>query len=175
VAQGYFDDETATREVFGARLDDGTGPFVRTGDLGCFTSTGGLCITGRKKDLIIVRGINHHPHDIEATVEAASRAVRPGCSAAFGVERALGEEVVVVAEHDGSDDDWASGVETIRAAVSEDHDVALLAVVFIPPGHIPKTASGKVRRSETKRLYEGRALEQLYEWTRAGDERTVLS
>src|SRR5262249_45027149 len=95
VADGYWGDPTETAAAFEARLDDGTGPFLRSGDVG-FVRGGELYVTGRLKERIVVRGRNLHPQDVEVTVEAADPSVRPGRVAAFGVE-ADGEERLVVA------------------------------------------------------------------------------
>ncbi|PYQ61978.1 MAG: hypothetical protein DMF53_14145, partial [Acidobacteria bacterium] len=95
VAQGYWRRPEETERTFGARLAGGEGPFLRTGDLG-FVADGELFVTGRLKDLIILRGRNHYPQDIELTVERSHPALRPGCGAAFAVERE-GEERLVVA------------------------------------------------------------------------------
>ncbi len=98
VAQGYWDKPQLSRETFQAHLSgDGEGPFLRTGDLG-FLYRGELFITGRLKDLIIIRGRNHYPQDIEQTVENCHPALRVGCSAAFSVEINGEEKLVVTAE-----------------------------------------------------------------------------
>src|SRR5262249_28759517 len=86
VAQGYWNRQAETEETFHAYLlDTGDGPFLRTGDLG-FQQDGELFVTGRLKDLIIIRGRNYYPQDIERTVEECDAALRPGCGAAFSVE-----------------------------------------------------------------------------------------
>ena len=88
VAQGYWGRPEETAATFGARLAgdaEGT-PFLRTGDLGFFLD-GELYVSGRLKDLIILRGRNHYPQDIELTVERSHPALRPGCGAAFSVDR----------------------------------------------------------------------------------------
>jgi acyl-CoA synthetase (AMP-forming)/AMP-acid ligase II len=97
VAQGYWANPAGTGAVFGGRLAGEGGPFLRTGDLG-FLHDGELFITGRLKDLIIVDGRNHYPQDVEWTVERSHPALRPGCGAAFAVERDNAERLVVVHE-----------------------------------------------------------------------------
>src|SRR5436305_8787057 len=99
VAQGYWERPEETAATFGARLANGAGPFLRTGDLG-FVSEGELFLTGRAKDLIILRGRNHYPQDIELTAERAHGALRPGCGAAFSIEEEHEERLVVVWEVD---------------------------------------------------------------------------
>ncbi|MFP2934857.1 AMP-binding protein, partial [Pyxidicoccus sp. 3LG] len=85
VAQGYWQRPYESQSVFEARTAQGDGPFLRTGDLG-FLDAGELYVTGRRKDLLILRGRNLYPHDLEATVEGSHPALRPGCGAAFSVE-----------------------------------------------------------------------------------------
>jgi acyl-CoA synthetase (AMP-forming)/AMP-acid ligase II len=96
-ARGYFGNAEETERIFQARTTDGDGPFMRTGDLG-FMEGGDVFVTGRLKDLVIVRGENHYPQDIEYAAMDAHAAVRPGCCAAFSVAAEGGEIVVVVAE-----------------------------------------------------------------------------
>lgn len=169
VARGYWHREEDTRAVFGAELPDGSGPFLRTGDLGCFTPKGGLCIVGRKKDIVIVRGQNYYPHDVEATVEAADARLRPGCSAVFGVDVDGSDSLVVVAECDGrvttGDVRWNDVVAAVRSAVGEEHEVAIQTVCLIASGKIPKTASGKVQRAAAKRMYLAGEFEPLHTWS----------
>ncbi len=96
VAQGYWQKPAATAQTFEAYLaDSGEGPFLRTGDLGCLRD-GDLLITGRLKDMMVIRGGNYYPQDIEETVEQSHAALRPGCGAAFSVEVEGEERLVVV-------------------------------------------------------------------------------
>ncbi|HEX4416980.1 MAG TPA: fatty acyl-AMP ligase, partial [Kofleriaceae bacterium] len=88
VARGYHGRDDDTRETFCARIT-GDGPFLRTGDLG-FVQRGELFVTGRRKDLIIVRGLNHYPQDLELTVEGCDPRLRRGCGVAFAVEAGAG-------------------------------------------------------------------------------------
>jgi acyl-CoA synthetase (AMP-forming)/AMP-acid ligase II/aryl carrier-like protein len=147
VAQGYWNRPTETRVTFQADVaDTGEGPFLRTGDLG-FVEDGELFVTGRQKDLIIIRGRNHYPQDIELTVEKAHPALRPSYVAAFSVEVAEEERLVVVQEvkrHHRSGGDEV--VAAIRQAVAEHHDLHVHAVALIRTGTIPKTSSGKIQR-----------------------------
>jgi acyl-CoA synthetase (AMP-forming)/AMP-acid ligase II len=97
VTQGYWQKPRETEATFAARTAAGEGPYLRSGDLG-FVHEGELFITGRIKDLIIVRGRNHYPQDIEQTVEASYPSIRRGCSAAFSIHAEGEERLVVVAE-----------------------------------------------------------------------------
>ena len=148
VAQGYWNQEKLTQDVFHARLaDTGEGPFLRTGDLG-FVQEGELFITGRMKDLIIIRGRNHYPQDIEFTVQECHEAVRTSNGAAFSVEVDGEEKLVVVQEvlrshRKGNHDEV---ITSIRRAIAEAHQLQVHAVVLIKPASISKTSSGKVQR-----------------------------
>lgn len=148
VARGYWRNAEQTDQVFGARTATGAGPFLRTGDLG-FLHEGQLVITGRSKDLIIVRGRNHYPQDIEEAAEQADPALRPGCTAAFAVEPDDGDaELVVVLEvrRQHLDVDVAAIAARVRALVAEGHELQVRSVVLLHPGGMPKTSSGKVQR-----------------------------
>ncbi|MHC1745064.1 MAG: aminotransferase class I/II-fold pyridoxal phosphate-dependent enzyme [Syntrophobacteraceae bacterium] len=149
VAQGYWRSPEETRARFRARLaDTGEGPFLRTGDLGFLDDTE-LFVTGRLKDLIIIRGRNHYPQDIEFTVETSHPALRIGCGAAFSVDVEDEERLVVVHEVERSHLRSLKADEVtdaIRQAVSEQHELQAYAVVLIKPFSIPKTSSGKVQR-----------------------------
>src|SRR5215217_1217279 len=156
VAQGYWGRPEETKHAFRAYLaDTGEGPFLRTGDLG-FLHDGELFVTGRLKDLIIVRGRNHYPHDIEQTVEQSHAALRPGGCAAFSVQADEGEQLVVVQELERryvTSADMGEVVASIRRAVAEHHELQVHAVVLIKTGSIPKTSSGKIQRGATRAAY----------------------
>jgi len=147
VAQGYWNRHDATVHTFEAVIaESGDGPFLRTGDLGVMKG-GELFVVGRLKDLIIIRGRNHYPHDIETTVQAVHPSLRAGGGAAFSVEVEDDERLVVVQElggHAGLDVDAL--MADIRQAVTEQHEVQVHAVVLIKQGTLPKTSSGKVQR-----------------------------
>ena len=159
VAGGYWQRDDVTDEVFDAHLQSGKGPFLRTGDLGIFDGET-VAITGRLKDLIVIRGANHYPQDIEATVEHVSDAIRPGCGAAFSVtEQDSGEQLVVVQEVNPQDvDDPKRLLERIEGAITETHQLVPRDVVLIEPRTIRKTSSGKIQRFATKECYEAGEL-----------------
>ncbi len=147
IAQGYWNRPEETEQTFRAYMaDTGEGPFLRTGDLG-FLKDGELFVSGRLKDLIIIRGQNHYPQDIERTVEQSYRQIRPGCCAAFSVEITGEERLVVMAEveryYRNLDIDRVVGA--IRQSVVEHHDLQVYAVLLLKPGSIPKTTSGKIQ------------------------------
>jgi amino acid adenylation domain-containing protein len=148
VAQGYWCRAEATTQTFRAYItgtDDG--PYLRTGDLG-FVKDGELFITGRLKDLVIIRGRNHYPQDIELTVEQSHPALRPSAGAAFAVEIEGEERLVVVqeVERQHRKTDLGAVIAAIRRAVAEHHEIPVYGVVLIKPGSIPKTSSGKIQR-----------------------------
>jgi acyl carrier protein len=161
VAQGYWDRPEETKHAFRAYLaDTGEGPFLRTGDLG-FLHHGELFVTGRLKDLIIIRGRNHYPQDIEHTVEQSHVALRPGGCAAFSVETDEGEQLAIVQELERRflrSADVGEVAASIRRAVAEHHELQVHAVVLIRTGSIPKTSSGKIQRRATRAAYLGGTL-----------------
>ncbi|TDB91907.1 fatty acyl-AMP ligase [Actinomadura sp. KC216] len=168
VADGYWARPDRDAEVFGARLADGTGPWLRTGDLG-FQRDGELFITGRRKDLIIVDGRNHYPDDIEATIMESPAATALGRAAAFAVDSGDDESLVVVAEvHPAKARAGALTVESIERAVRErvaaHHGLATGTVVLTRPGAIPRTSSGKVRRGSCRDLFLSGGLPAL-DWS----------
>jgi acyl-CoA synthetase (AMP-forming)/AMP-acid ligase II len=137
VMQGYFGNPDATREA----LIDG---WLDTGDLG-FVDGGELFVSGRAKDLVILRGVNHAPQEFEDALDGVD-GVRPGCTAAVGVPTAEGEELVLLVETDGDAD-----AEWIRGRVIERTGIRPSEVHLLPPGTLPRTSSGKLRRSEALR------------------------
>lgn len=161
VAKGYWGRTEETERAFGARLaDTGEGPFLRTGDLG-FLHDGELFVTGRLKDLVIIRGRNHYPQDIEQTVEQSHVALLSGGCAAFSVETGEGERLVVVQELERRymrSADLGEVVSAIRGAVAENHELQAHAVVLIRTGSIPKTSSGKIQRRATREAYSNDTL-----------------
>ncbi|HEV8241012.1 MAG TPA: amino acid adenylation domain-containing protein [Thermoanaerobaculia bacterium] len=165
VAHGYWGRPDESEATFAARLAGGDGPFLRTGDLG-FLHGGELFVTGRRKDLIIVRGRNLYPQDVERTVEACHPALRSAAGAAFAVEVAGEERLVVVHELARSQRRAPAEevVAAVRAAVGAEHDVAVHAVALLKPGTLPKTSSGKVRRRATRDLFLAGELETLGGW-----------
>ncbi len=158
VSAGYWNQPEATKEICQATLS-GKGPYLRTGDLG-FLQDGELFITGRLKDLIIIRGQNYYPQDIELSVEQCHAALRPGCGAAFSVAVDGEERLVVMQEIDPRQQFEATAViDTIRQAVSSQHGLQLYAVALIKARTIPKTSSGKIQRYACRQAYLADELE----------------
>jgi acyl-CoA synthetase (AMP-forming)/AMP-acid ligase II/acyl carrier protein len=163
VGQGYWKKPAETEQTFRAYIaDTGEGPFLRTGDLG-FIRDDELFIAGRLKDLIIIRGGNHYPQDIELTVEQSHSALRPGCGAAFSVEIGGEERLVVVQEVDDRKPlDMDEIIRAIRQSVAESHELQLYAAILIRPGTISKTSSGKIQRSACRKEFLEDKLDQLH-------------
>lgn len=172
VAQGYWEREQQTQEVFQARLaSSGEGPYLRTGDLG-YVQDGEVFVTGRIKDLIVIRGRNHYPQDIERTAELCHPAVRSGCLAAFTVEGASEEQLVLVVEIERRPATQAPDpsepaslqdtiVKSIRRSVADTHDLQVHEVVLVKAATIPKTSSGKIQRRAARKAYLARSLQIL--------------
>ncbi|WP_433526846.1 fatty acyl-AMP ligase [Nocardia pseudovaccinii] len=156
VAQGYWENPGATAETFHARCaDDPARTYLRTGDLGVVVD-GELYVVGRLEDLIIVRGRNYYPHDIEHTVQAAHPALRIGGGAAFSVPGRDGEKLVVVQEvkrEYAPEADVPDIVGAIRTAVVQEHELAIGEVVLTTAGQVQKTSSGKIMRSAARKRY----------------------
>jgi acyl-CoA synthetase (AMP-forming)/AMP-acid ligase II len=168
VAQGYWNRREETEQAFHAYLaDTGDGPFLRTGDLG-FLQDGELFITGRIKDVIIIRGQNHYPHDIELTVEKSHPALRSGCGAAFAVEVKGEERLVVVQEVERSylrKLNVNEVIESIHRAVTAEHALQLYATVLVKTGSIPKTSSGKIQRHACRSGFLTGSLNVVEDWS----------
>lgn len=167
VTPGYFNKPKANKETFQAfTKDTKEGPFLRTGDLG-FIQGDQLFITGRYKDLIIIRGQNHYPQDIELTVERSHPALRLGCEAAFSVEADGEEQLIVVQEinkkfADNFDPDEVC--KAIRKAVSEEHNLNVYHILLLKTGTVRKTSSGKIQRNDNKQSYLDGTLSVIAEW-----------
>lgn len=162
VAQGYWQDPLLTEAIFKAHLASGEGPYLRTGDLGYFKN-GELFITGRLKDLIIIRGQNHYPQDIELTAEKAHPILRLGCTAAFAIEINDQETVVIVQEaKESTPSVYSAAVKSIRMAVLQQHALNPYAIILIKAKTIAKTTSGKIRRSTCRDYYQSNKLDILY-------------
>ncbi|MBW4427886.1 MAG: fatty acyl-AMP ligase [Nostoc desertorum CM1-VF14] len=174
VAQGYWNQPEETEKTFNAYLGDtnvnnsaASGPFLRTGDLG-FLQDGELFITGRLKDVIIVRGQNHYPQDIELTVEKSHPSLRAGCGAAFAIDFKNSERLVVVQEVERSYLRKLNVQEVIgqlRQAVAAHHGLEVFASVLVKTGSIPKTSSGKIRRQACRSAFLSGTLDVVEDWS----------
>ncbi len=159
VAQGYWRDPEATASVFRVRMASGGARcWLRTGDLGFLDENCELYITGRIKDLIIIRGINHYPQDIEETVQDCHAALRRHSGAAFSVpDQEEGQEQLIVVQEVERTFRREIAIEeivaSIREAISREHEVAAREIVLIRTGSLPKTTSGKIQRNLTRQMF----------------------
>ncbi len=158
VCQGYWKAPELTAETFGATLTDGTGPYLRTGDLGCWYE-GELVLCGRRKELVIIRGRNLFPQDVEATCARVDPASAHLPAAAFAVDTD-DEERLIVVQAVADDDPVGSEVLAgkLRAAVTGDHEVEAHEVLLVAPGEIPCHPDGSVRRDACRERYLAGAL-----------------
>jgi acyl-CoA synthetase (AMP-forming)/AMP-acid ligase II len=171
VARGYWKKAAATAETFHATLS-GERSYLRTGDLGVLVDEE-LYVVGRLKDLVIIRGRNHYPQDIENTVQSCHPAVTLAAGAAFSVPGSAGEKLVVVQEirrDHLATADVAELAAAIREAVVREHEVSLGDLVLTRPGRLPKTSSGKIMRAAARTRY----LEDGFDnWAPQAPERLV--
>ena len=168
VAKGYWNRPEITEKTFNAYLaDTGAGPFLRTGDLG-FIDGDELFVTGRIKDIIIIKGQNHYPQDIEFTVEKSHPALKSGANATFTVEINGSERLVVVQEVERSyirKLDTEAVVESICQATVAEHGLRPFATVLIKTGSLPKTSSGKVQRYACRDKFLAGDLNVVDDWS----------
>lgn len=165
IAQGYWRQPEITEVTFNAHLlDTQEGPFLRTGDLG-FLDQGELFFTGRLKDMIVIKGRNHYPQDLEKTVEETNSLIRPSCVASFSVTIQGEEKLIVLAEVERRY--WSSNrsnaksngkvssremisvkdlTQSIRREIAKNHDLQVYTTLLLKPGSLPKTSSGKIQR-----------------------------
>jgi acyl-CoA synthetase (AMP-forming)/AMP-acid ligase II len=163
IPRGYWKRPDASSRTFDARLSGDSARWLRTGDLG-FVRDGEVYVTGRIKDLIIVRGRNHYPEDIEQTAQKVSPALRPGCGVAVAFEEDGEERLAILQEvQERSELDAAELAASIRAAVLAQHAVMPSRIVFVRPRALPKTSSGKLQRGATRAEWLARQLETLSE------------
>jgi acyl-CoA synthetase (AMP-forming)/AMP-acid ligase II len=165
---GYWGDAEGSVVGFGIRLPGGQAPAVRTGDLG-FIHRGELFVEGRRKDLIVHRGRNLYPEDLEADIFGCHPDVRAGCGAVFAVDHEGDEAVVVCQEvRDGVPSTrWPEIAECIRETVARVHGVTARTVVLVPPKTVTKTSSGKIQRQLARRRFLAGELPVLLDSTAA--------
>jgi acyl-CoA synthetase (AMP-forming)/AMP-acid ligase II len=155
VTQGYWGRPEATAEMLHAECAGENGRYLRTGDLGLLID-GELYIVGRLKDMIIIRGRNYYPHDVEHTVQSSHSALQAGACAAFSVPSADGEKLVVVQEIKREqlwDADRVDVAASIREAVAREHEISLSDLVLTMPAELQKTSSGKIMRAAARARY----------------------
>jgi acyl-CoA synthetase (AMP-forming)/AMP-acid ligase II len=180
IAQGYWSQPEITAATFNAYLKDtGEGPYLRTGDLG-FIDQGELFFTGRLKDMIVIKGRNHYPQDIEKTVEETSTWIRPSCVASFSVDLEGEEKLIILAEVERKY--WTSNrskaksngktpsevimtvkelTQVIRREIAKNHDLQVHSTLLLKPGSLPKTSSGKIQRHACRTDFLDQAVKGL--------------
>ena len=168
IAQGYWNNPAATADVFGARLcDDDGATYYRTGDLG-FWADGHLFITGRRKDLIIIRGRNLYPQDVETSAAAAYADLLADHCIAFGIDIDAEEQLVVVVELPRAliRGDHDAIMRAVRDMVVHEHEIAPAAIVLVRTATLPRTSSGKVQRQQCRQEFVSGSLVALAQWTK---------
>ena len=164
VGEGYWKLPEKTKETFQASLNGE--PFLRTGDLG-FIHDGELYITGRLNDVMVFWGLNHYPQQIERTVEQCHPALKANCGAAFAVEVKGKPRLVVAQEIERTHRKslvFDEVVEAIRWQIFQQHFIDVYGIVLLQPGRMPKTSSGKVRRSVCKAKFLESDLDVWQQW-----------
>lgn len=181
VAMGYWGKQRLTRQTFHARINDSSESFLRTGDYGYRLGTE-FFITGRLKDMMVIRGANHYPQDIEATIEELDTDIfRPGGCAVFTMEESVAPHLVVVREvrarfiksmiQHGDESAQVSGPSAdelfsrVRSAISKRHGIAVSCVLFVPPAALPKTTSGKIQRYSCRASFVEGSLPIVARWS----------
>lgn len=162
VAAGYWGRPKETEETFRAHLATGKGPFLRTGDLG-FLHEGQLYITGRIKDLIIIRGQNYYPHDLEFTAQRSHPALQPSSGAAFSIQRDGLEHLILAQEVDGRLEaaEIKEIANRISTSITQTHDLRVDDIVLVKPWTLPRTTSGKMQRYLCRSAYLSGTLQTM--------------
>jgi acyl-CoA synthetase (AMP-forming)/AMP-acid ligase II/acyl carrier protein len=173
VTAGYWKTGSSSDHFEAYVSDTGEGPFLRTGDLG-FVHGGELFVTGRLKELLIIRGRNLDPADIEFTAQSAHPALLPDSGAAFSQEVDGEERLILVNELDRAHRkaSFDEIFRTVRGRVTEQHGVTPHALVLIRPTTLPRTTSGKVQRSVAAEQYASRQLKVIAEWSKQDSTRS---
>jgi acyl-CoA synthetase (AMP-forming)/AMP-acid ligase II len=166
VASGYWNQPTKSQEIFYAYLSDtGEGPWLRTGDLG-FLQNGELFISGRLKDMIIIRGANYAPQDIEWVSQKCHPAVESAESAAFSLTIDGEESLGVVQELNRKDHpstiEFEEVAAKIREQISLEFEIRAYAIALVRRNTIPKTSSGKIQRRACRAALLDGSLETLF-------------
>lgn len=181
VAQGYWARPIENGHSFAGFLSDtGEGPFLRTGDMG-FLCQGEVFVTGRWKDLVTIGDSNYYPNNIEPTVQASHPALLADRGAVFAVQPKPNDDtrLVVVQELDYrqqvAESEYAAIMESIRAAVREQHGLETHDVLLVPAMRVPTTSSGKIQRAECRRQFLAGELNALAQWHAAAATPAVAS
>ncbi len=166
VAKGYWNKPEENKRTFDAYLSNGTGPWLRSGDLG-FMFNDELYITGRLKDLIIIRGVNYYPNDIEYSVQQSHEAFKSNSGAAFSTHKDGIEKLVIVQELERNflrNTDFDELLTHIRKTIADEHELEVYSIALIRTGSIPLTSSGKIQRRQTRYEYLSGKLNIIASW-----------
>ena len=164
ITQGYWKNPEKTEEDFNAFTSDTkAGPYLRTGDLG-FLHEGELYICGRAKDLLIIRGRNYYPQDIELTVGNAHEAISLGNAAAFSLDVDDREQLVIVQEVQRTHMrklDAEAVFDAMIASIASECELQAYDILLVRPGQVLKTSSGKIQRQANKQAYLSESFKVL--------------
>ena len=183
VAMGYWNRPEATEETFHNFIaDTGEGPFLRTGDIG-FLRGGNLFVSGRIKDIVIIRGMNHYPQDLEWSIQKVHAALQPDRGVAFSVFHDGEERLVIVQELVSralAAADVESIVDSVRQAIGEEHGLDVFGIVLVARGTIPRTTSGKLQRQLCRQKfldgdYGRRSARHVASWFACDDRKPQTS
>lgn len=165
VSSGYWRQPDENEKTFGAFLaGTGAGPFLRTGDLG-FRAGDELFVTGRSKELMIIRGLNFYPQDLELCVRECHPALANSVAAAFQASDEEDDAVVIVQEiGNRKSTETTAIIDDIRQAIAEEFEVRAARVVLVRKGSVPLTPSGKVQRLQCRALLSSNSLKVISEW-----------
>ena len=157
VTQGYWKNPEKTKEDFDAYTSDtNKGPYLRTGDLG-FLNDGELYICGRAKDLLIIRGRNYYPQDIETVASNSNESLSLGHAAVFSIESEGREQLIITQEIKRTHMKTFNKEEifdNIMESITLDCELQVRDIVLLRPGQILKTSSGKIQRQANKKAYQ---------------------
>lgn len=166
IAEGYWNNPQNTQEIFKAFTKNGIGPFMRTGDLG-FIDQGELFIAGRVKNLIIIRGKNYYPDDIETALQKCHPALQDRLGAAFSITHENEEKLIVLFELDRTKMKQHSHdeiIKSMRRTLAEEFFLDVHAIVLMKSGGIPRTTSGKVQYYQCREKYLENTLSIESSW-----------
>jgi len=160
ISKAYWNESKITNENFDAYLANGEGPYLKTGDLGCIID-GEIFITGRLKDIIIVRGKNYYPQDVENAVRKTNKNIKKGSVVAFGFKNNAEQETVAVcfeAKVTMAETEFNLTATNIINKVLDECGIKVETVCLANERQIPKTSSGKIQRAKAKKLWQNNEL-----------------
>ncbi len=163
LTKGYYRKEKITNTYY-IKEPQNNSIHLKTGDIGFLDEEGNIYVTGRIKDVIIIKGLNHYPQDIERTVFTSSNELRTDGTAAFSVTKNNQEKLVIIQELTRAalrTPQFEKWKEDIIEAVIKNHEIIVDTIVFVPPMHVPRTTSGKIQRTKARLLYEQDQLRKV--------------